>query len=135
MAELNAAVYDLAMESTGSDALLFAGYDETRPDFAAVHGQRGDVRHDYLRSLANSIEGGTSEILRNILGERVFGLRPEPRLDKNIPWARALKSWARLRACSRSREAALGAPRHQHRSRLRPALNRRSPQRSRVRDR
>jgi hypothetical protein len=73
------------MESNGSDALLLAGYDKTRPDFAAVHGQRGDVRHDYLRSLANSTEGGTSEILRNILGERVLGLRPEPLLDKDVP--------------------------------------------------
>ena len=92
MAELNKAIYDLSMEFLGSDALLFTSYAETRPDFAAVHGGSGDIRYDYLRSLANSIEGGTSEILRNIIGERVLGLEPEPRPDKNAPWTALLKS-------------------------------------------
>ncbi len=92
MAELNKAVYDLAMDLTGPYALLFTSYAQTRPDFAAVHGGSGDVRYDYLRSLANSIEGGTSEVLRNVLGERVLALPPEPREDKDIPWTRVLKS-------------------------------------------
>ncbi|WP_375476510.1 acyl-CoA dehydrogenase family protein [uncultured Jatrophihabitans sp.] len=92
MAELNKAVYDLTTEFLGPAALLFDGYAETRPEHAAVHGGSGDLRYDYLRSLANSIEGGTSEILRNVLGERVLGLPPEPRVDKDVPWAKAPKS-------------------------------------------
>lgn len=87
MAELNKAIYDLCVEMTGPDGLLFGSYAETRPDFAAVHGATGDVRYDYLRSLANSIEGGTSEVLRNILGERVLGLPAEPKQDRDVPWA------------------------------------------------
>jgi alkylation response protein AidB-like acyl-CoA dehydrogenase len=85
MADLNKAIYELCVDLSGDDGLLIDSYAETAPAFAAVHGG-ADVRKSYLRSLANSIEGGTSEVLRNILGERVLGLPGEPRVDRDIPW-------------------------------------------------
>jgi alkylation response protein AidB-like acyl-CoA dehydrogenase len=91
MAELNKAIYELCVDMSGPAGLLVDGYDDDAPDFASVHGG-GDVRKAYLRSLANSIEGGTSEVLRNILGERVLGLPAEPRLDRDIPWNEVRRS-------------------------------------------
>ncbi len=41
----------------------------------------------FLRARANTIEGGTSEVLRNQMAERILGLPRDPEVDKGIPWS------------------------------------------------
>ena len=84
-AEENKRVYDLCMDLLGNDAMLFpAGYPMVRPDLVGLGSP--DVHKMFLRVRANSIEGGTSEVMRNILGERVLGLPGDVRTDKELPW-------------------------------------------------
>ena len=92
MAEFNKRATDFCMDLLGADALV--GYDFTfrRPEEMSADGLERGVRYGFLRARANSIEGGTSEIMRNILGEQVLGLPGEPRLDKDLPWSQVLRS-------------------------------------------
>ncbi|HLN41772.1 MAG TPA: acyl-CoA dehydrogenase family protein [Acidimicrobiales bacterium] len=91
-AELNKRVYELCVDLLGMTGTLFpTHYEMRRPDRAVFSGG-ADPRHTFLRSRANSIEGGTSEIMRNILGERVLGLPGEPRLDKDMAWSEVPRS-------------------------------------------
>jgi alkylation response protein AidB-like acyl-CoA dehydrogenase len=45
-----------------------------------------DIARGFLRAQANTIEGGTSNVMRNILGERVLGLPKEPDSSRELPW-------------------------------------------------
>ena len=88
-AEINKASYEFGMELLGNDALLFPrGYELTQPELNFENETFGftDTQSLFLRSRANSIEGGTSEIMRNIIAERVLGLPSEPKLDKDKAW-------------------------------------------------
>ncbi|MEC7820632.1 MAG: acyl-CoA dehydrogenase family protein [Actinomycetota bacterium] len=88
-AEINKESYEFAMELIGQEALLFPrGYELTQPELNFENETFGftDTQSLFLRSRANSIEGGTSEIMRNIIAERVLGLPSEPKLDKDKAW-------------------------------------------------
>ena len=88
-AELVQRIASLNMSLLGCDAMLYDTYDPPRQALGAVRST--DPRAMFIRSLANTIEGGTSEIMRNILGERVLGLPPEPRVDKAVAWNESLR--------------------------------------------
>jgi len=88
-AEINKESYEFGMELLGNDGLLFPrGYALTQPELNFDNDTFGftDTQSLFLRSRANSIEGGTSEIMRNIIAERVLGLPGEQKLDKDKPW-------------------------------------------------
>ena len=84
-AEENKRIYELCVDLMGAEGMLYGSdYPRIRPEQIAMG--TSDVHKAFLRVRANSIEGGTSEVMRNILGERVLGLPGEPRVDKDVPW-------------------------------------------------
>jgi alkylation response protein AidB-like acyl-CoA dehydrogenase len=82
-ADLNQKLSGLEVEMWGEQGLRYSDWTLVRPDHVDMLGR--DAGYRYLRAKGNSIEGGTSEILRNIIAERVLGLPPEPRLDELCP--------------------------------------------------
>jgi alkylation response protein AidB-like acyl-CoA dehydrogenase len=91
-ADFNKKVTELTLHLMGADAMVDYDFTFRRPDTLSVDGSFGGPRHSFLRVRANSIEGGTSEIMRNILGEQVLGLPGEPRVDKDISWSKVPRS-------------------------------------------
>ena len=91
-AEVNKDIYELCVDLLGPQAMIGADYEMRRSENLGLVGPPGASRKMFLRSRANSIEGGTSEIQRNILGERVLGLPGEPRTDKELPWTQVPRS-------------------------------------------
>ncbi|HEV7934354.1 MAG TPA: acyl-CoA dehydrogenase family protein [Actinomadura sp.] len=83
-ARLNQEVSGLELELLGEEGLRYDDWTMRRP--AGVDFTRRSPGYRYLRAKGNSIEGGTSEILRNIIAERVLGLPGEIRVDKDVAW-------------------------------------------------
>ena len=75
-ASSNQQLQELAVELLGADATAWDPGDDEAADWIT----------QFLRTRANSIEGGTSEIQRNIIGERVLGLPREPDPYKGQAW-------------------------------------------------
>jgi len=75
-AAANQRLQELAIGLLGADAVAWPVDDVEAEEWIV----------QFLRTRANSIEGGTSEIQRNIVGERVLGLPREPDPFKGAAW-------------------------------------------------
>ncbi|MFT6753775.1 MAG: acyl-CoA dehydrogenase [Kiritimatiellia bacterium] len=73
------------MQDIAKYALDLQGMGGAIVDPAIAH-SAANLQAMLLRSPAVRIEGGTDQILRNIIAERVLGLPEEPRVDKGIPF-------------------------------------------------
>ncbi len=73
--------------SAGLKAAASLALDLLGPDGVAGIDGDGEWQTLFLTSPSISIRGGTDEIQRNIVGERVLGLPPEPRADVDVPFS------------------------------------------------
>jgi alkylation response protein AidB-like acyl-CoA dehydrogenase len=80
--ELNQRVQEAWVDLVGMSVISHEADDEDSKRLA----------YGFLRSRANTIEGGTSEIQRNTLGEQVLGLPREPDPWRGKPWTEIPRS-------------------------------------------
>lgn len=79
-AEMNQQLQEVGLSTLGPDAPLLPGTGFPREaDASPIREHAGETfdkswQFGYLRARANTIEGGTSEILRSVIAERVLGL-------------------------------------------------------------
>jgi alkylation response protein AidB-like acyl-CoA dehydrogenase len=89
---LNQRVQLAAVDLLGLDAVAWVVDGDVPLDSDAYYGSLPFEVSGMLRSRANTIEGGTTEINKNVLGERVLGLPREPDAWLGTPWSEIPRS-------------------------------------------
>ncbi len=80
--ELGQRIAELAVDLLGPEGTRIEGYDTPGGDGRSVSLQRA-----FVTSPSGTIAGGTSNIQRNIIAERVLGLPREPDPARTLPWS------------------------------------------------
>jgi len=85
-------VFEFIVNLLGAEGMLISDYEMRRPDVigetALGPDDKVDLQKAFLSTRGSTIGGGTTEISRNILGERVLGLPKEPGEDRDVPWSK-----------------------------------------------
>jgi alkylation response protein AidB-like acyl-CoA dehydrogenase len=83
--ETDQRIHDLVVDLLGPDGMLGDyGWQQ--------QGQPHSAQMRFLWSREFTIGGGTAQIQRNLIGERLLGLPSEPRVDKGVPWREIRRS-------------------------------------------
>jgi alkylation response protein AidB-like acyl-CoA dehydrogenase len=78
----------------GAESMLIDGYENV-PSMMRRDARRDGryaVQRSFVGSPGISIAGGTDQIQRNIIGDRVLGLPREPSVDRGVPWSQTLRN-------------------------------------------
>ena len=90
-------IFEFCLGLLGPRGMLVSDYDMRQPD-RMFEGNMGDGTEtiEYAKAFLNArsatIGGGTTEIQKNTIAERVLGLPKEPRPDREVPWSSTIGS-------------------------------------------